>query len=294
MSGDRTSEQLVKACKEFLAAFDAPRTHETYCYQALAIWSIRDALERLPLLEGGKGEDEIDDEFSCAQGSPEWQRGFQAGMKEKERQYTAPQPVARQPAWDDPRDAEIAELERLCDATYVAQGADAYNHACDEMDRFQKERVAAGKEAGCEGSLCDGMAWLYGRIADLEKPAGDGGVNATRREEAPAHNLPDWAECSLRVANSKFIAKRVADGGYGSEYEDMLASELHRFIYEYDDADSYRSAWFLHRLELTLQEAKQEAIAALRANAEPVVAAKAPNEPSAFDTLPDDYELGDY
>lgn len=28
---------------------------------------------------------------------------------------------------------QISELERLCDATYVAKGADAYNHACDEM-----------------------------------------------------------------------------------------------------------------------------------------------------------------
>ena len=61
-----------------------------------------------------------------------------------------------------------AELERLCDETYVAQGADAYNHACSEMARWQKERLNAGKDAGCEGSLCDGMAWLYGQIEQLE------------------------------------------------------------------------------------------------------------------------------
>lgn len=61
-----------------------------------------------------------------------------------------------------------AELERLCDETYVAQGADAYNHACSEMERWQKERLNAGKDAGCEGSLCDGMAWLYGQIEQLE------------------------------------------------------------------------------------------------------------------------------
>jgi len=64
--------------------------------------------------------------------------------------------------------ARIAELERLCDATYVAQGADAYNHATDEMERFQRQRLEQGKEAGCGGSLCDGMAWLYGHIASLE------------------------------------------------------------------------------------------------------------------------------
>jgi len=63
----------------------------------------------------------------------------------------------------------------------------------------------------------------------------------------------------MRVANSDFIAKRVAEGGYGAEPDSKLANALHRFIYEYDDADPYRSAWFLHRLELVLEEAKLEA-----------------------------------
>jgi hypothetical protein len=66
------------------------------------------------------------------------------------------------------KDPKIAELERLCDATYVAQGADAYNHACDVMERWQAERAAAGKEVGTTGSLCDGIAWLYGRLDELE------------------------------------------------------------------------------------------------------------------------------
>lgn len=60
------------------------------------------------------------------------------------------------------------ELERLCDATYVTQGADAYNKACSEMERWQAERVSKGKDPGTQGSLCDGMSWLYERIADLE------------------------------------------------------------------------------------------------------------------------------
>lgn len=77
------------------------------------------------------------------------------------------------------------------------------------------------------------------------------------REPAPANSLPTWSECSLRVENSDFIAKRVAEGGYGAEPDTLLASELHRFIYEYDDADPYTSSWFMHRLELVMEEAKR-------------------------------------
>lgn len=79
------------------------------------------------------------------------------------------------------------------------------------------------------------------------------------REEAPPNSLPKWGECSIRVDNSNYIEKRVAEGGYGPDSDSKLASQLHRFIYEYDDADPYRSAWFLHRLERVLEEAKQEA-----------------------------------
>lgn len=64
--------------------------------------------------------------------------------------------------------AENRRLEQLCDATYVAQGADAYNHACDEMERWQKDRAASGKDVGTTGSLVGGIAWLYSRIAQLE------------------------------------------------------------------------------------------------------------------------------
>lgn len=60
------------------------------------------------------------------------------------------------------------ELERVCEATYVAQGADAYHHACSLMERHQKERAVAGKVVGTERSLCDGLSWLYGHIAGLE------------------------------------------------------------------------------------------------------------------------------
>ena len=73
-------------------------------------------------------------------------------------------------------------------------------------------------------------------------------------EPAPPNSLPSWGECAMRVGNSDFIAKRVAEGGYGAEGDSMLANALHRFIYEYDDKDPYRSAWFLHRLEQVITE----------------------------------------
>ena len=78
----------------------------------------------------------------------------------------------------------------------------------------------------------------------------------TPREEAPSNSLPTWDDCALRVGNSDFLAKRKAEGGYGPEADSLTANHLHRFIYEYDDADPYRSAWFLYRLELVLNEAR--------------------------------------
>lgn len=70
------------------------------------------------------------------------------------------------------QEKQIHDLERLCDDTYVAQGADAYNHACDEMERWQEQRKKAGKEIGTEGSLCDGISWLYEYIDTLEAAQG--------------------------------------------------------------------------------------------------------------------------
>lgn len=80
-------------------------------------------------------------------------------------------------------------------------------------------------------------------------------------DKAPKNNLPDWNECRMRVENSRYIAERVADGGHGPEADSNLASQLHTFIYEYDDADPFKSAWFLHRLELVIKEAKEQALA---------------------------------
>lgn len=99
-------------------------------------------------------------------------------------------------------------------------------------------------------------------------------------EPAPPNNLPAYAECALRVANSDFIAKRVSEGGYGAEADSKLATELHRFICEYDDADAYRSEWFLHRLERLLDETKAEALV-IKADREQRPAAE-PHEPLWF------------
>lgn len=70
----------------------------------------------------------------------------------------------------------------------------------------------------------------------------DGAASALNAglEAAPPNNLPTWAECVLRVDNSDFIAKRVAEGGYGPDADTKLATQL-------------------HRLELVLEEAKWEA-----------------------------------
>lgn len=79
------------------------------------------------------------------------------------------------------------------------------------------------------------------------------------REPAPPNSLPSYEECSLRVENSDYVEKRIAEGGHGYEEAGLYANQLHRFIHEYDDADHYRSAWFLHRLELLVNELRAEA-----------------------------------
>lgn len=67
-----------------------------------------------------------------------------------------------------PYKKEIEKLEVLCDQTYVAKGADAYNHATDELEKWQKLRIKQGKDPGTQGSLCDGMAWIQHYVEELE------------------------------------------------------------------------------------------------------------------------------
>lgn len=89
--------------------------------------------------------------------------------------------------------------------------------------------------------------------------------------EAPANNLPSWEECRLIIENDEF-RQRAAAGREGHVLDTprttLEPTELHRFIYEYDDADPVASAWFLHRLEklvasLSQPPAVDEAIAAM-------------------------------
>ncbi len=86
------------------------------------------------------------------------------------------------------------------------------------------------------------------------------------RDDAPSNSLPSYAECVLRVENTKHVEERIKAGGFGFEDDGLYASQLHKFIYEYDDFDPYRSAWFLHRLELLINE-----ITSANATPQPVV-----------------------
>jgi hypothetical protein len=84
-------------------------------------------------------------------------------------------------------------------------------------------------------------------------------VIPTVEAPAPSNNLPSWTECSRIIENHAF-RERAAQGLEGSVLDlpptSPKPTALHRFIYEYDDADSYRSAWFLHRLELLINEVR--------------------------------------
>jgi len=46
---------------------------------------------------------------------------------------------------------------------------------------------------------------------------------------APSSSLPSWGECQTRVGNSDFIAKRVAEGGYGAEADSLPTAEVFNF-----------------------------------------------------------------
>lgn len=92
----------------------------------------------------------------------------------------------------------------------------------------------------------------------MKNPSTISSGESDEREPAPANNLPDYGECERLVENSAFRA-RAAAGLEGAVLTTLGQSpeptELHRFIHEYDDADRYRSAWFLHRLEKVVNEA---------------------------------------
>lgn len=111
------------------------------------------------------------------------------------------------------KDAEIAalkaanlKLEALCDTTYVAQGADAYSHACSEMEAWQAKRRKAGKEVGTEGSLCDGMGWVYERLAATEAE-----IAALRKDAERLTAVADEYDAWIRWMDA-------GNGSYGEFY----------------------------------------------------------------------------
>lgn len=70
-------------------------------------------------------------------------------------------------AADERADVLEAENRRLRDDDLF------YDAACEAIEAHQKERAKLGKEIGCQGSLIDGIAWIYQRLAELEKsPSG--------------------------------------------------------------------------------------------------------------------------
>ena len=81
------------------------------------------------------------------------------GSMEFIRQFPTP------PIHHEAADALESQAKRIAE---LEPQADAYNFACEDMEKFQRERFEAGKEVGTQGSLCDGMAWVYGRLNELE------------------------------------------------------------------------------------------------------------------------------
>jgi hypothetical protein len=105
------------------------------------------------------------------------------------------------------------------------------------------------------------LAWHY--LMEVRRMADT--MTEETVEDAPPNSLPDWYECQRILDNADF-RKRAAAGLEGSVLDTPPTTpeptELHRFIYEYDDADPHRSAWFLHRLELVLNEARTSGVRA--------------------------------
>ncbi len=125
-------------------------------------------------------------------------------------------------------EAERNELERLCDATYVQQGADAYHHACEVLEAWQEARFVAGKDRGCEGSLCDGLSWLQSQVTKLEDD----------RDALAAENkaLRDVVEATLEACEADIIANTGHEDAVGV-LEDAAREALARTpAKENDDA----------------------------------------------------------
>lgn len=109
-------------------------------------------------------------------------------------------------------------------------------------------------------------------LATSATPERSGKLADDEREPAPESSLPNWSECNRIIENHVF-RQRAAAGLEGQVIDTPPTSpeptELHRFIYEYDDSDSYRSAWFMHRLEKVIAEVSRPATEADSSSAAP-------------------------
>ena len=80
--------------------------------------------------------------------------------------------------------------------------------------------------------------------------------------DVPLNTLPTWDECDTRMSNKRHLEDMgaIKDGILIDDFycETLLPNPIHEFIYAYDDADAYRSAWFLHRLELVINHVKSD------------------------------------
>ena len=77
-------------------------------------------------------------------------------------------------------------------------------------------------------------------------------------DDAPTNNLPTYEECALRVSNAEYLKENDLEND--DFYHDaLLPNPIHEFIYEYDCADRYKSAWWMHRLEKLIEYVKSEA-----------------------------------
>lgn len=83
------------------------------------------------------------------------------------------------------------ELERLCDRTYVQQGADAYNHCCEVFEswRVKRQKLDFPTHDWSDG-LYNSLNWLQDTIEELEA---ENEAQAKRLEEA-VNRIKDMLE----------------------------------------------------------------------------------------------------
>ena len=101
---------------------------------------------------------------------------------------------------------------------------DAYNHACEEMKRWQRERRKSGKEVGTTGSLCDGIAWLYQYVDSLERQARNA-LRVALAEPEPRNQCGETCERQRVEDDTALLAQCL---GVLKACRHLLVIDLHR------------------------------------------------------------------